>query len=79
MIKAVGSGLAAAAFVSAAAMQSVPDSGMLAKIRAEGLERSQVKPVFDALRRVKGWVPVDGTYDLGKGPRETPQQQEVSS
>ncbi|MBM4761160.1 succinate dehydrogenase iron-sulfur subunit [Bacillus sp. B15-48] len=25
--------------------------------------------MFDALKRVKAWVPIDGTYDLGSGPR----------
>jgi succinate dehydrogenase / fumarate reductase iron-sulfur subunit len=25
--------------------------------------------MFDALKRVKAWVPIDGTYDLGEGPR----------
>jgi succinate dehydrogenase/fumarate reductase-like Fe-S protein len=28
--------------------------------------------------RVKAWVPVDGTYDLGSGPRVFPQQQEAN-
>ena len=26
-------------------------------------------PMFDALKRVKAWIPIDGTYDLGAGPR----------
>lgn len=25
--------------------------------------------MFDALKKVKGWIPIDGTYDLGPGPR----------
>src|SRR5271167_4142577 len=25
--------------------------------------------LFENLKRVKAWVPVDGTYDLGSGPR----------
>ncbi|WP_019414155.1 succinate dehydrogenase iron-sulfur subunit [Paenisporosarcina sp. TG20] len=25
--------------------------------------------MFDALKKVKAWVPIDGTYDLGEGPR----------
>ena len=25
--------------------------------------------MFEALKRVKAWVPIDGTYDLGPGPR----------
>lgn len=25
--------------------------------------------MFDALKKVKGWIPIDGTHDLGPGPR----------
>src|SRR6185437_4005892 len=32
--------------------------------------------LFENLKRVKAWVPVDGTYDLGPGPRQTQQHQE---
>jgi succinate dehydrogenase / fumarate reductase, iron-sulfur subunit len=32
--------------------------------------------LFENLKRAKAWVPVDGTYDLGSGPRQMPQQQE---
>src|ERR1700675_3235324 len=34
--------------------------------------------LFENLMRVKAWVPVDGTYDLGSGPRLFPQQQEAN-
>jgi succinate dehydrogenase / fumarate reductase iron-sulfur subunit len=34
--------------------------------------------LFENLKAVKAWVPVDGTYDLGSGPRVFPQQQEVN-
>lgn len=30
------------------------------------VDRSQM---FDALGKVKAWIPIDGTYDLGPGPR----------
>lgn len=33
--------------------------------------------LFHNLKRVKGWVPIDGTYYLGAGPRELPQKQET--
>jgi len=33
--------------------------------------------LFENLKNVKAWVPVDGTYDLGSGPRMFPQEQEV--
>src|SRR3954468_5281760 len=32
--------------------------------------------LFENLKRVKAWIPVDGTYDLGAGPRMYPKQQE---
>jgi hypothetical protein len=32
--------------------------------------------LFHNLKRVKAWVPIDGTYSLGAGPRETPAKQE---
>jgi succinate dehydrogenase / fumarate reductase iron-sulfur subunit len=32
---------------------------------------------FHNLERVKAWVPVDGTYHLGAGPKDTPQNQET--
>lgn len=32
--------------------------------------------LFNDLKRVKAWVPVDGTYDLGKGPQISRQLQE---
>lgn len=31
--------------------------------------------MFEALKRVKAWVPIDGTYNLGAGPKESPEQQ----
>ncbi|MFJ6411280.1 succinate dehydrogenase iron-sulfur subunit [Terribacillus saccharophilus] len=35
-------------------------------IRDLAVDRSQM---FDSLKKVKAWVPIDGTYDLGPGPR----------
>jgi len=32
--------------------------------------------MFDNLKRMKCWVPIDGTYDLGPGPRVAPSVQE---
>jgi succinate dehydrogenase / fumarate reductase iron-sulfur subunit len=34
--------------------------------------------LFENLKKVKAWVPVDGTYDLGPGPRVTMAAQEQS-
>ena len=32
--------------------------------------------MFDSLKRVKAWIPIDGTYDLGEGPRMAADVQE---
>ena len=32
--------------------------------------------LFENLKAVQAWVPIDGTYDLGAGPRQMPQIQE---
>jgi succinate dehydrogenase / fumarate reductase, iron-sulfur subunit len=32
--------------------------------------------LFENLKRVKAWIPIDGTYDLGPGPRVSPSDQE---
>lgn len=34
--------------------------------------------LFENLKAVKAWVPLDGSYDLGPGPLQLPQQQEVN-
>lgn len=41
-------------------------------IRDLWVDRSRM---FHALKRVKAWVPIDGTYSLGDGPRESPDKQ----
>jgi len=33
--------------------------------------------MFHALERVKAWVPIDGTYHLGPGPQESPENQQT--
>lgn len=42
-------------------------------IRDLAVDRSVL---FENLKRVQAWVPIDGTYDLGPGPRITPEEQE---
>ncbi len=32
--------------------------------------------LFENLKKVKAWVPIDGTYDLGSGPQMEPEVQE---
>src|SRR3978361_2079660 len=33
--------------------------------------------LFENLKAVKAWVPIDGSYDLGPGPKQFPQIQEA--
>src|SRR5271157_4219326 len=42
-------------------------------IRDLSVDRSVL---FENLKAVKAWVPVDGSYDLGSGPRQGPLDQE---
>jgi succinate dehydrogenase / fumarate reductase iron-sulfur subunit len=30
--------------------------------------------MFEALKKIRGWAPIDGTYDLGEGPRRNPDE-----
>ena len=34
--------------------------------------------LFENLKAVKAWIPIDGSYDLGPGPRMTAEQQEAA-
>lgn len=43
-------------------------------VRDLWVDRSRL---FHNLKRVKAWVPIDGTYNLGPGPKESPQDQET--
>src|SRR6201994_2597042 len=42
-------------------------------IRDLAVDRSVL---FENLKKVKAWVPIDGSYDLGAGPKQAPQIQE---
>ena len=42
-------------------------------IRDLSVDRSVL---FENLKKVKAWVPIDGTYDLGPGPRISPEVQD---
>ncbi|HWI53535.1 MAG TPA: succinate dehydrogenase iron-sulfur subunit [Symbiobacteriaceae bacterium] len=32
--------------------------------------------MFEALKRVQAWIPIDGTHDLGPGPKQSPEDQD---
>ncbi|HEY3364211.1 MAG TPA: succinate dehydrogenase iron-sulfur subunit [Symbiobacteriaceae bacterium] len=42
-------------------------------VRDLAVDRSRM---FEALKRVKAWVDIDGTHDLGPGPKQSPEMQE---
>jgi succinate dehydrogenase / fumarate reductase iron-sulfur subunit len=44
-------------------------------VRDLQVDRSRL---FEDLKRVKAWIPIDGTYDLGPGPRLSPREQEAA-
>lgn len=34
--------------------------------------------MFENLKKIQGWIPIDGTYDLGAGPRMSQKEQELA-
>ncbi len=44
-------------------------------VRDLQVDRSRL---FEDLKRVKAWIPIDGTYDLGPGPRLAQREQEAA-
>lgn len=44
-------------------------------VRDLSVDRSTL---FENLKRLKAWVPIDGSYDLGSGPRVTMEEQEAA-
>lgn len=67
-------------------------SALVDKLLAENPDEIELRPMskfpvvrdlcvdrrrlFRALEKVQAWIPADGYYDLGPGPRQSPQQQE---
>jgi len=43
-------------------------------VRDLWVDRSRM---FHGLKRLKAWVPIDGTWNLGPGPKESPEDQET--
>lgn len=43
-------------------------------VRDLAVDRSRI---FESLKRVKAWVQIDGTHDLGPGPRVSPEDQQT--
>jgi len=34
--------------------------------------------MFENLKQIQGWIPIDGTYDLGPGPRMSQKEQQLA-
>ena len=67
-------------------------SALIDQLLAENPEEIELRPMskfplvrdlvvdrgrmFQALKRVKAWIPVDGYYDLGPGPRQSQEDQQ---
>jgi succinate dehydrogenase / fumarate reductase iron-sulfur subunit len=47
--------------------------GKFPVVRDLAVDRSRM---FSALKRIKGWIPIDGTHDLGPGPRMAESERE---
>lgn len=43
-------------------------------VRDLAVDRQQM---FESLKKLKCWIPIDGTYDLGPGPKQSPVDQQV--
>ncbi len=43
-------------------------------IRDLRVDRSRM---FESLKKIRAWIPIDGSYDLGPGPRVSPEIQEM--
>ncbi len=68
MLAGKGVGASADGSITLEPMQKFP------VIRDLFVDRSRM---FEALKKVKAWVPVDGTHSLGAGPKESPEQQDL--
>jgi len=49
--------------------------GKFPVLRDLAVDRQQM---FEALKRVRAWIPIDGTYDLGPGPRIAEAEREIA-
>jgi succinate dehydrogenase / fumarate reductase iron-sulfur subunit len=64
-----------------ALVDSLPDPIVLEPMRTFPVVRDLVvdrSRMFDALKRVRAWIPIDGTYALGPGPRVSSEAQEIA-
>jgi succinate dehydrogenase / fumarate reductase iron-sulfur subunit len=60
-------------------VSKLPDPIVLEPLRKFPLVRDLMvsrQRMFDALKQVKAWINLDGTYNLGPGPRQSPKDQQ---
>ena len=61
------------------------DAGSIPEVTLEPMTKFPVvrdlmvdrRRMFDALIKIKGWVPIDGTHAMGPGPTESPDKQDI--
>ncbi len=64
-----------------ALVDGLPDPIVLEPMRTFPVMRDLVvdrSRMFEALKQVRAWIPIDGTYALGPGPRVSREAQEVA-
>ncbi|MBC8103904.1 MAG: succinate dehydrogenase iron-sulfur subunit [Cytophagales bacterium] len=63
-----------------------PLTGNVRKLRLDPMSKFPVvrdlcvdrSKMFENLKKIQGWIPVDGTYDLGPGPRMSQREQQLA-
>ena len=63
-----------------------PLTGNVRKLRLDPMSKFPVvrdlcvdrSRMFENLKKIQGWIPIDGTYDLGPGPRLSQREQQLA-
>jgi succinate dehydrogenase / fumarate reductase iron-sulfur subunit len=63
-----------------------PLTGNVRKLRLDPMSKFPVvrdlcvdrSKMFENLKKIQGWIPIDGTYDLGPGPRMSQREQQLA-
>ncbi len=66
---------ALASLVSRGGSVTIEPMSKFPVIRDLWVDRSTM---FESLKKAHAWIPIDGTYDLGPGPRMSPEAQEFA-
>jgi succinate dehydrogenase / fumarate reductase iron-sulfur subunit len=69
-----------------ALIDKIPNTGGIRRVRLEPMSKFPVvrdlivdrSVMFENLKKIQGWIPIDGTYDLGPGPRLSQKEQQLA-